>query len=170
MKLKLDKWQEDVMATKGNMVLRSGRQVGKSFIISLKCSEYALSNSNKVVMVLAFTEKQANLLFAKILYNIVQKEKENRKVYIAKPKPTKHVINLINGTVIYCYAAGETGFGIMGYSISLLIIDECAWLNEEVFNSIVPALAVTNGTMWLLSTPFLSEGFYFDCFDDPNFT
>ena len=168
--MELDLWQHEIMNTEGNMVLRSGRQVGKSFIIAKKASEFATENKDRLIMVIAFTEKQANLLFTKILYNIVQKEKEDRYYYIDKPKPTKHVINLKNGTTIYCYAAGETGFGIMGYSIDLLIIDECAWLNEEVFNSIVPALAVTNGTMWLLSTPWLSEGFYFDCFDDPNFT
>jgi len=168
--MELDNWQEKVLQTKGNMVLRSGRQVGKSFIIARKASEFALENSKKTVMVIAFTEKQANLLFTKILNNIVQKQKEDRKKYIDKPKPTKHVINLKNGTEIYCYAAGDTGYGIMGYTIDLLIADEAAWIKEEVWNSIVPALAATNGTMWLLSTPWLSEGFYFECFNDPNFT
>ena len=170
MDIQLDEWQKKVMSTKGNMVLRSGRQVGKSFIIARKATEYALENSKKVVMVIAYTEKQANLLFTKILNNIVQREKELKIKYISKPKPTKHVINLKNGTEIYCYAAGDTGFGIMGYTIDLLIADEAAWVKNEVWNSIVPALAVTNGTMWLLSTPFLSEGFYFDCFNDKNFT
>lgn len=166
----LDDWQSLVLQTKGNMVLRSGRQVGKSFIIAMKATQYALKNYGKVVMVIAYTEKQANLLFGKILNNIVQEEKKNHVKHIANPKPTKHVIKLINKTEIYCYAAGDTGFGIMGYTIDLLIADEAAWIKEEVWNSIVPALAVTNGTMWLLSTPWLSQGFYFDCFNDPNFT
>ena len=170
MKIKLDPWQEKVMETKGNMVLRSGRQVGKSFIIGKKASDYALNTQNKLIMVIAFTEKQANLLFSKILNNIIQKEKEDKKKYIAKPKPTKHIINLKNGSTIHCYAAGDTGFGIMGFTIDLLIADEAAWIKEEVWNSIAPALAATNGEMWLLSTPFLSEGFYFDCFDDKSFT
>ena len=141
--MELDDWQQEVMKTKGNMVLRSGRQVGKSFIIAKKASEYAMNNKKKVIMVIAFTEKQANLLFTKILNNI------DKKV-IAKPNPTKHIINLKNGSVIHCYAAGDTGFGIMGFTIDLLIADECAWIKEEVWNSIAPALAVTNGTMWLL--------------------
>ncbi len=42
----------------------------------------------------------------------------------------------------------------MGYTIDLLIADEAAWIKEEVWNSIAPALAVTDGIMWLLSTPF----------------
>lgn len=167
---KLDPWQIQVMKTKGNMVLRSGRQVGKSTIIAKKAAEFALEESDKVVMVIAFTEKQANLLFTKILNNIVNKENIDGKKYIDKPKPTKHAINLKNGTEIYCYAAGDTGFGIMGYTIDLLIADEAAWIKEEVWNSIAPALAAADGKMWLLSTPFLSEGFYYDCFQDPSFT
>ena len=162
----LDPWQRDVMATEGNMVLRSGRQVGKSFIIGKKASEYALNNKNKLIMVIAFTEKQANLLFSKILRNIVQ----TNKAAISKPKPTKHIIHLKNGSTIHCYAAGDTGFGIMGFTIDLLIADEAAWIKEEVWNSITPALAITRGNIWLLSTPWLSEGYYYDCFNDPTFT
>ena len=158
------------MTTQGNMVLRSGRQVGKSTIIAKKAADFALENADKVVMVIAFTEKQANLLFTKILNNIVQKENIDNKKYIDSPKPTKHVINLNNGTEIYCYAAGDTGFGVMGFSIDLLIADEAAWIKEEVWNSLAPSLAATNGIMWLLSTPFLSEGFYYDCFQDKSFT
>ena len=168
--MKLDLWQQRVMETKGNMVLRSGRQVGKSFIIGKKAADYALTNPNHLTMVIAFTEKQANLLFSKILHNIVMQEKEDKKKYIAKPKPTKHIINLKNGSTIHCYAAGDTGYGIMGFTIDLLIADEAAWIKEEVWNSIAPALAVTKGTMWLLSTPWLSEGFYYDCFKDKAFT
>jgi len=162
----LDDWQKKVMNTKGNMCLRSGRQVGKSFIIARKAATYALNNPDKVIMVIAFTEKQANLLFTKILRNIMDIKKNS----ISKPKPTKHVINLKNGSNIYCYAAGDTGFGIMGYTIDLLIADEAAWIKEEVWNSIIPALAITRGEIWLLSTPFLSEGYYFDCFKDDQFT
>jgi len=165
-----DPWQVEVLHTKGNMVLRSGRQVGKSTIIALKAAGFSLQNPKKLVMVIAYTEKQANLLFTKILNNIVAMEKRDKRKYISKPKPTKHIINLMNGSTIHCYAAGDTGFGIMGFTIDLLIADEAAWIKEEVWNSIVPALAVTKGLIWLLSTPWLREGYYADCFKDPNFT
>jgi len=164
--MSLDKWQQDVLDTEGNMVLRSGRQVGKSYIIAQKAAQYAMDNPSRLIMVIAFTEKQANLLFSKILNNIVRQDKSK----ISKPKPTKHVIKLKNGSEIYCYAAGDTGYGIMGYTIDLLIADEAAWIKEEVWNSITPALAVTKGTMWLLSTPYISEGYYYECFNDPSFT
>jgi len=46
--MSLDKWQQDVLDTEGNMVLRSGRQVGKSYIIAQKAAQYALENPNSI--------------------------------------------------------------------------------------------------------------------------
>ena len=166
--MKLDKWQEEVLKTKGNICLRSGRQVGKSTIIGRKAAEYALNNTNKLIMVISKTERQAGLLFAKILYNVHRINKE--KIKGGKDRPTKHVVNLTNGSTIHCLPAGDTGFGIMGFTINLLIADEAAFIPEEVWNSIIPALAITRGEIWLLSTPYIKEGYYYNCFSDPGFT
>jgi len=166
--LKLDPWQKEVLKTKGNICLRSGRQVGKSTIIGLKAAEYALKHENKLVMVISKTERQAGLLFSKILFNIVNIDKT--KISKGKERPTRHLINLKNGSKIYCLPAGDTGFGIMGFTINLLIADEAAFIPEEVWNSIIPALAVAKGNIWLLSTPFIKKGYYYNCFTDPAFT
>lgn len=175
-KYSLDKWQEEVLKTKGNICLRSGRQVGKSFVIGLKAAIYALENPNKLVMVISKTERQAGLLFAKILRNLNDigrnqiaygEDEQGNKI---GQNPTKHKIVLENGSGIHCLPAGDTGFGIMGYTIDLLIADEAAWIPEEVWNSIIPALAITRGNIWLLSTPYVKEGYYYDCFNDPSFT
>ena len=167
-KIKYYTWQDQVLATEGNLILRSGRQVGKSEVISEKCKDYALKNKNKTVMVIAFVERQALLIFSKILSKIYR---EDPKMILAgENKPTKHKICLKNGTEIYCFAAGETGYGIMGYTIDLLIADEAAFINEEVWNSVIPTLAATKGSVWLLSTPKLKEGFYYDCFEDEDYT
>jgi len=168
MKMKLDPWQEEVMRTKGNICLRSGRQVGKSTVIGLKAAKYAMDNKNKLIMVISKTERQAGLLFAKILYNLDRKEIAKRKGI--GQNPTKHKIILNNGSVIHSLPCGDTGFGIMGFTIDLLIADEAAFIPEEVWNSIIPALAITRGEIWLLSTPFVKDGYYYNCFQDPAFT
>ena len=165
--MKLDTWQKEVLETKGHLCLRSGRQVGKSTIIAKKAADYALNNPKKLIMVIAYVERQANLIFSKILNNLtIINRKEIEK---GRKKPTKHIIHLKNGSTIHCYAAGETGWGIMGFTIDLLIADEAAFINEEVWNSITPALAVTKGHIWLLSTPQRKEGYYYKCFTDPTF-
>ena len=181
----LDKWQEGVMDTKGNMCLRSGRQVGKSTVIALKAAKYAIENDDHLIMVISKTERQAGLLFSKILFNIHQLTKKTIKIKDKKGKvsekvitamkeglnrPTKQRILLKNEAKVYCLPAGDTGYGIMGFTIDLLIADEAAFIPEEVWNSIIPAMAITRGSIWLLSTPFLKQGYYYDCFEDPDFT
>ena len=167
--MNLDPWQEEVLATKGNICLRSGRQVGKSTVIGLKAARFALENPDKLIMVISKTERQAGLLFAKILRNLQEiAPKEIHKK--GRLRPTKHLINLKNGSTIHSLPAGDTGFGIMGFTIDLLIADEAAFIPEEVWNSIIPALAVTKGAIWLLSTPYVKEGYYYQCFSDPSFT
>ena len=164
----MDDWQKEVLETKGNIVLRSGRQVGKSTIIGLKAAKFALENPNKLIVVISKTERQAGLLFTKILFNIHEINKTQIKK--GKDRPIKTRISLKNGSVIHCLPAGDTGYGIMGFTINLLIADEAAFIPEEVWNSIIPGLAITRGNIWLLSTPFVKEGYYYNCFNDPTFT
>ena len=166
--MNLDKWQKAVLETEGNICLRSGRQVGKSTVIGIKAAKYALEKENRLIMIISKTERQAGLLFTKILYNIHLHSR--REIKKGKDRPTKHLINLKNGSRIYSLPAGDTGYGIMGFTIDLLIADEAAFIPEEVWNSIIPALAITRGEIWLLSTPFVKEGYYFNCFSDPSFT
>ena len=175
MRLKLDSWQEEVLKTKGNICLRSGRQVGKSTVIGIKAAQFALDNPNKLIMIISKTDRQANLLFSKVLFNLheidrnqIMKGRDKKTKQLLSP--TKHLINLKNGSKIYSLPAGDTGFGIMGFTIDLLIADEAAFIPEEVWNSIVPALAITRGEIWLLSTPFLMKGYYYKCFNDESFT
>jgi len=166
--MKLDTWQQEVLDTEGNICLRSGRQVGKSTVIGIKAAKYALESPNKLIMVISKTERQAFLLYTKILRNIVNTNKTQIKK--GKDRPTKSKIQLKNGSVIHCLPAGDTGYGIMGFTIDLLIADEAAFIPEEVWASIIPALAITRGSIWLLSTPFVKEGYYYRCFNDPSFT
>jgi len=168
MKLILDDWQQKVLETDGNICLRSGRQVGKSTIISIKAGEFAVKNKKKTILVIASVERQAFLLFEKILAYLF----DNYKTYIkkGKDKPTKHKINLNNGSVIYCLPTGMSGYGIRGFTVDLLIADEASFIPEEVWRAVTPMLAATGGKIILLSTPFGKGGYYYECFSDPNFT
>lgn len=163
----LDKWQEDVLEEKGNIVLRSGRQTGKSAIISIKAGEFAVKTKNKTIMIIAAVERQALLLFEKVLSYIF--EKYQKMIKTGKDKPTKHKISLKNGSTIICLPTGETGYGIRGHTIDLLIADEAAFIPDEVWTAITPMLAITKGIMWLLSTPFGKNGFFYRCFSDETF-
>ena len=168
MKLQLDKWQEDILKTEGNIVLCSGRQVGKSTVIAIKAGEYAIKNKNKTIMIISAVERQALLLFEKIHGYIY----ENYKKYIpkGKNKPTKHTLRLTNGSIIHCLPTGLSGYGIRGYTIDQLYADEAAFIPDEVWTAVTPILATTGGDIILLSTPHGREGYFYRCFSDESFT
>lgn len=167
-KQELDDWQEEVLKTEGNIVLRSGRQVGKSTIIALKAAKYALDNPKKNILVIASVERQALLLFEKILSNLHNTNKAMIKK--GKDRPTKHKLCLTNGSVIHCLPTGLSGYGIRGFTIDLLIADEAAFIPEEVWTAVTPMLAITRGHIILLSTPFGKGGYFYRCFNDESFT
>jgi len=167
-RIELDEWQKDVLNTKGNICLCSGRQVGKSTVISMDAGEYAVKNPKKTIMIISAVERQALLLFEKVLSYIYQ----NYKGYILKGKdrPTKHTLKLGNGSIIHCLPTGDSGYGIRGYTIDRLYADEAHFINEDVWAAVTPMLATTGGDIILLSTPFGTQGYFHRCFHDPKFT
>lgn len=165
--LTLDPWQKDFLNHTGNKVLRSGRQSGKSTIVSIGAGEFAIKNKRKQVMIIAAVERQALLLFEKVLSYLHDNYKDMIKK--GKDRPTKHKLQLTNGSTILCLPTGDSGYGIRGHTIDLLIADEAAFIPEEVWTAITPMLAITKGHMWLLSTPFGRHGYFYRCFTDKSF-
>ncbi len=159
----LDDWQKEVLATDENLCLCSGRQVGKSTVIAIKAGESAIK-SKKTIMVIAHVERQALLLFEKILSHIYNNYKSMIKK--GKHKPTKHTIKLKNGSIIHCLPTGDSGYGIRGYTIDELYADEAHFIKEDVWAAVTPMLATTGGTINLLSTPFGTDGYFYRAFTD----
>ncbi len=166
-KIELDEWQRDILETEGNIALRSGRQVGKSTIISIKGAEYALRNPKSSIMIISATERQAFLLFSKVLAYIYDNYKSHMKK--GKDRPTKSEIKLINGSIIRCLPTGLDGIGIRGFTVNLLIADEAHFIPEDVWQAVTPMLSATKGIQVLLSTPHGREGYFYRCFKDSNF-
>ena len=168
MELQLDNWQKEFIEHKGNKCLCSGRQVGKSTATAIDGGEYAAKNRNKSIMIIASTERQALLLFEKVLSHIHAQHK-SKIIEKGKKKPTKHELNLKNGSVIRCLPVGESGYGIRGFTIDRLYADEAAFIPEEVWAAVTPMLATTGGSIILLSTPFGTEGYFYRSFHDKKF-
>jgi hypothetical protein len=52
---------------------------------------------------------------------------------------------------------------VRGFSaVSLLLVDEAARVSDELYLAIRPMLAVSEGTLWLMSTPFGKRGFFYE--------
>jgi hypothetical protein len=189
---KLDKWQQRVMEAKGNITIRSGRQVGKSTVISIKAHEFATTHPGTTTLVIAASLKQAGFIFEKIkaLFDVdddkalagkIKVSMSRDQVKIARDKhtiysemPTKTRIRLKNGSQIYSLPAGRTGAFIRGLTLDLLIADEAAYIPEMVWNSVLPMIAVSRkirglGRIILLSTPFGKGGYFYSSHFDKDF-
>ena len=49
-----------------------------------------------------------------------------------------------------------------GYSASMLLIDEAARVDDRMYRAMRPSLAVANGDLWLMSTPYGKRGFFWE--------
>ena len=55
----LDDWQKEVIAYDGNIVLCTGRQVGKTLTMSIKAADFMLNHPNSKIIICSLTS-QAN--------------------------------------------------------------------------------------------------------------
>jgi len=171
---KWDEWQQQVLDHIGHITLRTGRQVGKSEVVSAKAVKFALDNPKTTTLIIAASQRQAGLLFEKVKANIDRLEEKNKKVKLYAEAPTLTRIILKNGSKIYALPAGRTGYFIRGFTIDLLIADEAAYIPESVWTAVIPMLAVSQklrkkGFIILLSTPFGRGGYFYESFTDPDF-
>ncbi len=145
----------------GNTVVRAGRQSGKSFAESLRVALFALLNEKTKTLIIASVDRQSIELLEKVKSHIMLLAKTQ-----IKGRPTFHKIELRNGSKIMAEPAGQTGYGLRGFTVDKLVADEAHYIPDAVFVAIRPMLATTGGTLDLLSTPRGNEGFFYDCFDE----
>lgn len=156
----LDKWQEDFIATAGDKILCTGRQVGKSVICAIDAAEYALHNNNQFILMIAPTERQAYSLYEKTLDYLLENYPKEIKKGIDRPTQTKFVLR--NETQVYCLPTGINGIGIRGYTVNRLYVDEASRIPEDVWNAVTPMLLTTGGATILLSTPAGEDGYFWN--------
>ena len=168
-----DKWQQEILDYEGNITLRSGRQVGKSEVIAMKATKFALDHPKTITMIIAASQRQSGLLFERVRGNFERLEHETKQKFFAD-KPTLTRLRLVNGSVIYSLPAGRTGHFIRGFTLDMLIADEAAFISEAVWLAILPTIAVSKkkrgmGYIILLSTPFGKGGYFYHSFTDNDF-
>ena len=165
--LRLDPFQLEILKTKGHKLLCSGRQTGKSTVISIDAGEYAIQHIGSSILIISATERQAEELFNKILFFL--DDKYPKMIKRGRERPTKHILRLTNGSIIRCLPTGLAGIGIRGFTIDRLIADEAAFIPEAVWEAVTPMLLTTGGEITLVSTPHGKGGYFWKCYNDPKF-
>ena len=85
----------------------------------------------------------------------------------AMPATTQTRLELANGSRIVCLPGREETIRSFG-GVTLLVIDEAARVPDDLYRAVRPMLAVSQGRLICLSTPFGQRGFFYDEWDDSD--
>ena len=143
------------------IAMRWGRQSGKSLVVAIRALWQAFTIPNQVILILAPTLRQSNIIFRYVKFYAENKNLINE--HITRNTTTEMWFD--NASQIYCLPSGhQSGDNIRGYAAKLIIIDEAAYVEEDAFLAIEPSLAATDGGLILISTPRGRIGFYCEAF------
>jgi len=155
----LFEYQEDFLGTDAKRkALICGRQVGKTEVCATDGLHHASTRTDTTVLITAPTQRQSSELFRRVKDLIGRSDRE-----WGIDRSTQTIIEFANGSRIICLPSGTDGNSIRGYTADYIIVDEAAFVEDNVFTSVLlPMLATTDGTLALASTPFGKSGFLYE--------
>ena len=164
--MEYDDFQKAILKAEGNIILCTGRQVGKTTIFAHKAADYLLQHPDCQIIVVSLTEDQAKLIIIMILSYL---EKNHRKEIKKKKNETNSGrITLRNKSRVISRPVGNTGDAVRGFTADILIIDEASRMPKMMWAAAKPTLATTAGKIWMCSTPFGKQGYFYECWLNKN--
>lgn len=151
-----DPWQRDLLLCRDRQILLCcSRQAGKSTVVSALALHVALFTPGALVLLLSPSQRQSAEIFRKVL------EADNA---LGRPLRAVHRtqlrLELANGSRVLCLPGREET--IRSFSgVDLLVLDEAARIRDELYRSVRPMLAVSQGRLIALSTPFGQRGWFY---------
>ena len=153
-----DPWQTRLLRSKSRRVLLNcSRQAGKSTTTAIRCLHRAVHEPGSLVLVLGPAERQAMEFFEKVS-TFYDRLGETR---VKADSDRKLGMELANGSRIEALPGAEKT--IRGFSgVDLLILDEAARIDDGLYYAVRPMLAVSGGTLMMLSSPFGKRGVFYE--------
>lgn len=141
-------------------VCKSKRQVGKSVACEMLILKVAVDKPKSFSMYLSPTLKQSRKVFKEVKNAI-----EGSSVFFKANEALFEII-LRNGSVIQ-FVSAEQKDNLRGYTISgMLVVDEAAFISDEIFDLILPTTDVHQAPILIVSTPLFRSGFFYDFYTD----
>jgi hypothetical protein len=137
-------------------ILNCSRQWGKSTLTALKAVHRACIDNGALVLIVSPSERQSAEFVLKAAQFV-------RELGVPVKGDGRNKISLLlpNGSRIVGLPSRE--MTVRGFSaVSLLILDEAARVPDMMYDAVRPMLAVSNGDLWLMSTPFGKRGFFYE--------
>jgi hypothetical protein len=154
--LEPDPWQMEVLeAGHPRLLLNCCRQAGKSTVVAMLGLVHAIFEPAAKVLLVSRSYRQSTELFRFVSDFYYRLGSPMRK------RQTTEELELTNLSRIVCLPCKEET--IRGYShVRLLVIDEASRVPDDIYRAVRPMLAVSDGRLICLSTPYGKRGFFHD--------
>jgi hypothetical protein len=153
----------DPTITRG--LLNCCRQWGKSTTTAVKAVHHAFSRPESLTIVLSPSARQSAEFIQKVSTFLLKLD--------IKPRGDGHNdISLLLPNRARIVGLPGSEHTIRGFSnVSLLLIDEASRVPDELYAAVRPMMATATGAqLWLLSTPYGCEGFYYEAWVEEDET
>ena len=160
-------YQQDLLLDPSKRICACmGRQTGKSLTIAAKAIHFATVNPKTTTLIISATLRQSTLMFEKIV-NFIDNSVLRRSVsYRSRTR-----IKLSNGSWIIALPSGYSGATLRGFKADLIVVDEAAFIKEEIIASVAfPMLSTTDGYCWMLSTPWDKDHIFYKAFSNQSWS
>lgn len=155
-----DERQAEVLrATAKRGILNCTRQWGKSTVAAAKAVHRLCTQPNCLVLVASPSARQSAELVRKAAGMLAR-----MGMRVRGDGDNEISLQLGNGSRL----VGLPGCDgtVRGFSaVSLLLIDEAAQVEDRIYQALCPMLAVSNGDLWLMSTPYGKRGFFYEAWE-----
>jgi hypothetical protein len=141
-------------------ILNCSRQWGKSTVTAAKALYYAMHHPRSLTIVVSPTGRQSRELVRKVAGFV-----ERLRIRPRGDGGGDKSLVLPNGSRIVALPGSEAT--VRGFSaVGLLLIDEAAGVPEELYVAVRPMLAVSDGALWMMSTPRGRRGFFYEAWEN----
>jgi hypothetical protein len=155
-----DEVQARVLSTASKRgLLNCTRQWGKSTITAAKAVHQACTEAGSLTLVVSVGGRQSGEFVrkaARFVRRLGVRVKGDGDNEISIEFPNKSRIVGLPGN-----EATARGFS----AVSLLLVDEAARVDDDLYKAIRPMLAVSGGSLWLMSTPNGKQGFFWEAWE-----
>lgn len=152
-----DAAQARVLTTRSRrVVMNCTRQWGKSTVTAAKAVHQAYTAAESLTLVVSPSARQTAEFLRKAGEFV-----RRLKVRLKGDGDNELSLLLPNRSRIVGVPGNEST--VRGFSaVSLLLVDEAARVDDDLYLAARPMLAVSNGTLWLMSTPCGKRGFFYE--------
>jgi len=151
-----DDWQADLLRSRSKkIILNCSRQSGKSTTSAVLALHESIYRNPSFVLIIAPTQDQSGELMMK--FDEFRSAVELPSDYLSTD--TKLAVRFSNNNRVVARPGSEKSARSFS-AVTLLLEDEASRVSDDLFNTVRPMLAVSNGRHILMSTPFGRRGHF----------